>query len=303
MAKNHLEQNHDNKFWIGDQIIEISSDLIHEVTGLSNKGKIPINEKNVKKTVLENTKTKWNGRSMMLSLIKQDDVRFISKILAYQMNSSSREDEVSAGFINAVYKMCVDKVEVNLCEILKQQLFDNLERIKKNKYASFRFGSLITYLFFQILKRFSNMPQSKWKSDKCKMELMSRYYRKTSEDHMVSNINSLIRTFQTKMKKRVRIPKTVVEKYKEEICFMAKTDKTCMLEVDPRVMIVGPLGYEVTETEIDEYAEEILKSDKDNDSEGWGTAEERLEETQQLQISKSAKRKVENVVKKMFKEA
>jgi len=89
------------------------------VTCLSNKGKISINEKNVKKTILENTKAKWNGIDMILSLIKQDDVIFISKILAYKMSSSSREDEVSVGFIDATYKMSIDRIEFNLCDILQ----------------------------------------------------------------------------------------------------------------------------------------------------------------------------------------
>ena len=74
---------------------------------------------------------------MMLRKIEQDNVRFLTKILAYKMISSSREDTVSTGFINVVYKMCVDKVEVNLCEIMKLNLFHDLERIKKNKYATF----------------------------------------------------------------------------------------------------------------------------------------------------------------------
>lgn len=104
---------------LGDQVVEIKSDLIHGMNGLINKGKIPISEKNVKKFVLDNTKTKWNGRGMMLSLIQQDDVGFIIKILSYKMSSSSREDGVSTRFINTTNKMCVERVEVNLCKIIK----------------------------------------------------------------------------------------------------------------------------------------------------------------------------------------
>ena len=55
--------------------------------------------------------------------------------------------------------MCIDEVEVNLCEIIRQQLVENLERTKKNKYETFRFGSLITYPFFHVMKRFPNMAQ------------------------------------------------------------------------------------------------------------------------------------------------
>ena len=57
---------------------------------------------------------------MMLNLIEQDDVRFIKKILAYKMSSRSRENEIFIDFINHTYKMCIDKIKVKLCEILKQ---------------------------------------------------------------------------------------------------------------------------------------------------------------------------------------
>ena len=52
-----LSRIHDNKFWIGEQVVDITSDLLHEVTRVRNKGKIPINEKNVKKVLEANTKT------------------------------------------------------------------------------------------------------------------------------------------------------------------------------------------------------------------------------------------------------
>lgn len=97
---------------------------------------------------------------MMLSIIEYDYVRCIAKIIAYKMSSSSREDYILVGFINVAYKMCDDRIEHNVCEIMKQQNFDNLERIKKNKYATLRVGYLIIYIFFYVMKIFPNMPKS-----------------------------------------------------------------------------------------------------------------------------------------------
>ena len=67
-------------------------------------------------------------------------------------------------------------------------------------------------------------------------------------------------------------------------------------------MFVDPLWYEVTKIDIRDYVKEILKVDVDEDSDKWGTAEERLVEAQQTHISKAAKKKVENVVKKMLQD-
>ena len=73
----------------------------------------------VKKKVESYTKVVYNGKAMVISSIKQDDVTFLSKIIAYSVCASSKIDEISIGFIYATYKMCVEKEQVNLSEILR----------------------------------------------------------------------------------------------------------------------------------------------------------------------------------------
>ena len=186
---------------------------------------------------------------MMLSLIQQDDVIFISKILAYKMSFSSREDEFTIGFINASYKMCFERVEVNLCEILKQKLFYILDKIKKKMYATLRFGSLINSLFFHSIKRFPTMLILYYNSDKYTMESINYNYRNTSKDHMNNKIPIMIKIFQTKMSERIRTSKLVVERYKKKIYFIAETNKTCMEAIIPRVIFVDHLCYEFTKVD------------------------------------------------------
>lgn len=132
-TKTILSRIHDDFFWIGDNVIDISEDLIHEVTRLCNQGSIPLNEKNVKKFVIENTKSTYNGREIVISQIKKDDVRFVKKIIATKLCSSSRDDGLVARFVHVTYKVCVEKVQVNSCEILRIQLIDRLERIRKKR--------------------------------------------------------------------------------------------------------------------------------------------------------------------------
>ena len=63
---------------------------------------------------------------MVISSIKQDDVIFLSRIIAYSTCASSKIDEFSPRFIYVAYKMCVEKDKVNLSEILRMQLLENL---------------------------------------------------------------------------------------------------------------------------------------------------------------------------------
>ena len=90
----------------------------------------------------------------MISTIRQHDVRFLSRIIAYSICASSKSDEFSTSFIYAAYKIYIEKEQVQLSEILRVQLLENLEKIRRTKNGVFRFQSLINHIFFHILKRF-----------------------------------------------------------------------------------------------------------------------------------------------------
>ena len=98
---------------MGDNVVYISINLIREVTSLRKQGNIPIGEKIIKKKVESYTKSVYNGKEMVISTIRQHDVRFLSKILAYSICASSKSDELLAGFIYVAYKICFEKEQVN----------------------------------------------------------------------------------------------------------------------------------------------------------------------------------------------
>ena len=69
---------------------------------------------------------------MVINTIKQDDVKFLSRIIAYSICASSKIDELLARFIYVAYKICVEKEQVNLSEIPRMQLLEILKKIKKD---------------------------------------------------------------------------------------------------------------------------------------------------------------------------
>ena len=79
---------------------------------------------------------------MKVDMIKQPDVRLISREICYKMNYNSRLNFVHVGFIHVAYVMNVEKEKVNMCEIFKHQLIDNIDRIMKGKYTPFIFESI-----------------------------------------------------------------------------------------------------------------------------------------------------------------
>ena len=93
----------------------------------------------VKKKVESYAKVVYNGNFMVISTIKKDDVRFLSRIITYSICASSRIDELSVKFIYTTYKICIEKEQVNLNQIMRMQLLENLEKIKRTKNGVFRF--------------------------------------------------------------------------------------------------------------------------------------------------------------------
>lgn len=128
-----ISRIHDGKLWMENSVVNISANLIHEVASLIKQGSVPIGEKLVNKKVEIYKKVVYNRKAIVIITIKQDGVRFFSRIIAYSICASSKIDELLAKFIYAAYKICVEKEKVNLSEILRMRLLENLEKIKRTK--------------------------------------------------------------------------------------------------------------------------------------------------------------------------
>ena len=73
---------HNGKFYF-DKLVEISSDLIYKLTGLSNQGNpVPIGIKDGLVEQLEGTPSGKNSKGLMISQIQARTVQIASKIIA-----------------------------------------------------------------------------------------------------------------------------------------------------------------------------------------------------------------------------
>ena len=159
-------------------------------------------------------------------------MRLISKILGYKFNHGSRIDLVPIGILHAAYVMAVKGENVNLCDIIQKYLLDNISKIKKSKSIVFRFESLLTHIFFYATNQFSGI--SNWDGSECIMKIITQLYRSKLEIVRDNNIDKMMKSFQDEMKQRYRIPLALIEKYKNELCFMAETDFTRVKFIEPK---------------------------------------------------------------------
>ena len=128
------------------------------------------------------------------------------------------------------------------------------------------------------------------------MQIITRVYRSKSEIVKDNDIDRMMKSFQAKMKQRYRIPPVLIEKYKNELCFMVEMDKIYMEDAEPNVKFIEPMGYKMSEELIEGYAQIILQSEKEIEFLRWGTYKKKVREVHSELHSKEIKKKVEKKI-------
>ena len=128
------------------------------------------------------------------------------------------------------------------------------------------------------------------------MKLITQCYTTKFEAIKDDYIGRMMKKFQAKMKLQYSIPPCMVEKYKDEICFMVKINTTYMEAVEPRVKFIEPMSYEMLEGLIEGYEKIILKSKRDTKCPRWGAYEEKMREVHKGLYTKEAKKKLEKKI-------
>ena len=105
------------------------------------------------------------------------------------------------------------------------------------------------------------------------------------------------------MKKRYRISLALIEKYKDELCFMVEKNFTCMEAVVPWVKFIEPMGYEIGTKLIEGYVQIILHYEVDSGCPRLGTYAEKMKEVKTNLMNKDIKKKVDKVIDSILKES
>lgn len=157
-------------------------------------------------------------------------------------------------------------------------------------------------MFFHLLRIFPYTIGDDWNDNRTTTDKINKVYLRHPIDKVNESATLVIKTFQNQMKKRSRIPQAIVEKYKNEICFMVETDFTFIEAVESRVEFIDPLGYEVLEVEVEEYVNKLLKCKLDVNNSRFGSYEENFNSMKSLHEEKLAKKRVESTIKKILKD-
>ena len=93
-----------------------------------------------------------------------------------------------------------------------------------SKNNPYKFGSLLTCLFFYVQKFFPSKGTIVWRKDVPVLYQINVYIVEMGENYK-SIMDNYFDVFKEKMNKKFKISKKLVEDYKDDICFMVDSDK------------------------------------------------------------------------------
>lgn len=189
--------------------------------------------------------------------------------------------------------MVKDNVKIDECEWLNDELIDNLGKIKKDKKGIFRFGNLLVCLMLHITKQVLGIGIKNLGFDISVGKQLSDLFNNMGESKQ-KNIDEYFQALKARMNKRVRLSQKIVNKYRDDICFVIKKDEIWMEAVIPRTIWVTEMVYEIDDHIIETYAKALLEAPNEPKEEVFGSAE-----TIESQIqSKKRVKKVEAIVRR-----
>lgn len=267
-----LRRVHGAFFWL-DSVHKITKEVVKAVIGLPSTGNRPNKTKKVSNDLVINlTGATFDKRYLRVNDVTNINVKFISMILGYKNTHTNRLNSVSSLCIKSAYDMINDNARIDVCEWLKDELIDNLGKIKKDKKGTFRFGNLLVCLMLHITKQVPSICIRNFGFDipvgKQLLDLLNNM-----GENKEKNINEYFQALKARMKTKVRLSQAIVDKYKDEIYFVIKKDEIWMEAVIPRTIQVTEMGYETDDHIIETYAKALLEAPKEPKEEVFGSVE------------------------------
>lgn len=267
-----LSRAHGEFLWL-DSIYKITRQAIRAVAGLPSTDSRPKKTKKVPNNkVMILTGATSNSRSLRVNDIKDINVRFVSMVLGYKTTHANRLNSVSSLCINSAYEMVNNNAMIDVCEWLKDELTDNLKKIKGDKKGTFHFRNLLVCLMLYFTKEIPSTRPKYFGYDILVGKQLQEAFSSmgTAKDN---NITEYYKYFQAKIKTRERLPQSIVDKYDKEIYFVIKKDETWMEVVLPRTIWVTEMGYAIDINIIETYAKALLDAPREPIEQVFGSVE------------------------------
>ena len=124
-------------------------------------------------------------------------------------------------------------------------------------------------MFFYVQNEFPSFGIVEWKTNRSVVVQINDFIKQLG-DNFESIMTSYFEDFKRKMKERMRILVSLVEKHVKDICFLVDIDFTYIQAALPRVRWLRPLGYEVNVDEASTTITAFLSKEIDKEEKYFG---------------------------------
>lgn len=145
------------------------------------------------------------------------------RVIAHKFYQSSILNSVSCMDVDQAWKILMKDHERDLEKLQKLQLAENLTSIRKAKNSMCKFGSFVMCIFFYIQKYFPIIGDIVWEKNKLVIRKINKYITQLGEN-FENFIDTYFEEFKKRMKMGMRIPKELIMKHYNDLCFLVDTD-------------------------------------------------------------------------------
>lgn len=103
---------------------------------------------------------------MSIDSISNPLISFAVRVIDHKFFQYSRINNVSCMVVDLGYKIVKKDHTYDLADLQLQQLFENLEAIRKNKSTSCKFFSLLVCILFYVYNTFPTFGKFSWKTNR-----------------------------------------------------------------------------------------------------------------------------------------
>lgn len=145
-------------------------------------------------------------------------------MISHKIYSSTHLNSVSCEAVDLALKVVMKNMAFDLVRLLLNQFNKNMESIRGSKNNPCKFCSLLTCLFFFVQNLFPSKGSIVCRRDVPILYRINEYIVEMGENFDII-MDNYFESLKEKMQNRYRIPKNLVEDYKDGIYFMVDCDK------------------------------------------------------------------------------
>lgn len=124
----------------------MKKEVIRVVAGLFSVDHVPTLKSMKNEVVMKLTGAKFDKRALTVKEFENPTMKFISMMIGYKIFFTHRENYIFVIAISTANEMVKKKVDYDLCELLRLQLLENLQKTKDSWYP-IKYGTLIMHFF------------------------------------------------------------------------------------------------------------------------------------------------------------